>query len=457
MSNDFPNLIEETSHKLERKKRSLLYYIMVGVFLFNVLALLLFGSVAIFTHIFKREVAFQPGPEIIKTIDPRKLEHKVKVKEMQKNSGRPKVQPRLQANRVANIALPSIDVETDMVKDTLQKNMVKTFASAGLGTGLGTGSGSGGLGLGASKVSFFGIQAAGERIVFIIDVSRSMVEDIRGGLPGFDILKSEVGTMVEKLNHGTFFNMVTFDSRVDIFKPKLELANNDLKKEANKFMSPYFEGFAAKIKEGFASGKFVMPNATRLGNYHPRVTESLTKFVWAGFDAESSTFGTGTSRMDLALMAAFEMKADAIFVISDGNPWIYRALVGKELEEFEKLRKKVEDQAMKSPQRREEQEKKRFQEREAENKKRLRRGLPPKVIERYGVGGSRPPKLTHAEVLEYLRAFMIEMYGDDSKNYPRIYAVAYGSDAGEEAFLRELAKEYRGRFRKINGLAPPIK
>jgi len=53
-------------------------------------------------------------------------------------------------------------------------------------------------------VSFFGINAKGERIAFIVDLSRSMVEDEKGGLDGIVVLKDELKKMVEKLNDGTF-------------------------------------------------------------------------------------------------------------------------------------------------------------------------------------------------------------------------------------------------------------
>jgi hypothetical protein len=49
------------------------------------------------------------------------------------------------------------------------------------------------------------------------------------------------------------------------------------------------------------------------------------------------------------------------------------------------------------------------------------------------------------------------LYGDDKKKYPRIYTVAYGADAGGEAFLRALAQEFHGKFKRIRGLADPVK
>ena len=121
------------------------------------------------------------------------------------------------------------------VKTNIKKNIGKTFSMGGLGTGLGRGTDSGGLGLGTSTVSFFGIQASGERIAFIIDLSRSMVEDDKGGLNGITVLKDELKKMVENLNDGTFFNLLFFDDHVDLFQPKLVVAKPATKKEADTF------------------------------------------------------------------------------------------------------------------------------------------------------------------------------------------------------------------------------
>ena len=188
----------------------------------HIAVIALLGGVVVF-KVFERPPAqFKPPPPPAKVtkIEPRKLQHKIKIREQQQNSGRPRVSPRLTANRVSGISLPDIEVDptAEPVKSNIQKNIGKNFSMAGLGTGLGSGTGSGGLGLGTSTVSFFGIQAAGERIAFIVDLSRSMVEDDKGGLNGINVLKSELKNMVEKLNDGTFFNLIFFDENVDIFK-----------------------------------------------------------------------------------------------------------------------------------------------------------------------------------------------------------------------------------------------
>ena len=66
------------------------------------------------------------------------------------------------------------------------------------------------------------------------------------------------------------------------------------------------------------------------------------------------------------------------------------------------------------------------------------------------------PKLTSSQTIEYIRALADELY-ENKKKMPKIYTVAYGAQAGGEAFLQMLSKEFRGRHKRILGLAPPVK
>ena len=150
-----------------KRKQPLLGTFSISV-LIHAAIIAILGGVVVF-KVFERPPAqFKPPPPPAKTtkIEPRKLQHRIKIREQQQNSGRPRVSPRLTANRVSGISLPEIDVDpmAAPVKSNIQKNIGKNFSMGGLGTGLGSGTGSGGLGLGTSTVSFFGIQAAGERI-----------------------------------------------------------------------------------------------------------------------------------------------------------------------------------------------------------------------------------------------------------------------------------------------------
>jgi hypothetical protein len=424
----------------------------------------LLGGVVVFKVLERPPAQFKPPPPPAKTtkIEPRKLQHKIKIREQQQNSGRPRVSPRLTANRVSGISLPEIEADpmAAPVKSNIQKNIGKNFSMGGLGTGLGSGTGSGGLGLGTSTVSFFGIQAAGERIAFVIDLSRSMVEDDKGGLNGINVLKDELKNMVQKLNDGTFFNLIFFDDNVDLFKPKLVVAKPPTKKEADQFISPYYADFGKEVLQNYSQDKRDWPSATRLHNYNLPMLESTAKYVGEG--------GNKNSQIDAPLAAAFQMQADTIFIISDGYPVFERALFGKELEEYQRRVKEAEEKWAKlSPKELERIEKSNQESREkywkaldAENAKRARRGLPPKVFEEGGPGGTGfgvgRPSLTSAQTIEYIRAMAVELYGD-KKKMPKIYTVAYGAQAGGEEFLQSLSREFHGRYRKIRGLAPPVK
>jgi hypothetical protein len=423
----------------------------------------LLGGVVVF-KVFERPPAqFKPPPPLAKTtkIEPRKLQHKIKIREQQQNSGRPRVSPRLTANRVSGISLPEIEVDpmAEPMKSNIQKKIGKNFSMGGLGTGLGTGSGSGGLGLGTSTVSFFGIKASGERIAFIIDLSRSMVEDDKGGLDGITVLKNELSEMVQKLNDGTFFNLVFFDDSVDVFKPKLVVAKPATKKEAAEFVSPYYSGYGKELLQNYSQDNRSWPPATRLRNYSMPVLEARAKYVDNG--------GNKNSQVDAPLVAAFQMQADTIFIISDGHPTFDRALFDKELEEYQRRVAEAEERwdklSEKERQRTEKTNKensdKYWKELDEENARRARQGLPPKVFEEGGPHSSYipgRPTLSPSQTIDYIRALALESYGD-AKKFPKIYSVGYGADAGGEAFLKELAREFHGRYRKIRGLAPPVK
>ncbi len=447
-----------------RRKQPILGTFSISVAIHAALIALL-GGVVVFKVLERPPAQFKPPPPPAKVtkIEPRKLQHKIKIREQQQNSGRPRVSPRLTANRVSGISLPEIEVDqmTEPVKSNIQKNIGKNFSAAGTGTGFGTGTGDSGLGLGTSNVTFFGLKGSGERIAFIIDLSRSMVEDEKGGLNGINVLKTELKKMVENLNDGTFFNLIFFDDNVDIFKPKLVVAKSGTKKEADDFISPYYSEYGEELLQNYSENKREWPSATRLRNYTKPMLQATGKWVGEG--------GHKNSQIDAPLVAAFQMQADTIFIISDGYPIFERALFGKEFEEYQRRLTEAQERWDKvTAKEREKIEKsnketneKYWKDVDDENAKRARRGLPPKVVEQggpVGIGFSvGRPNLSATQTIEYIRDLAIELYGDDKRKLPKIYTVAYGADAGGEAFLQSLAREFKGRFKRIRGLADPVK
>lgn len=434
--------------------------------LIHAAAVALLGGVVVF-KIFERPTAqfIPPPPSTSAKIEPRKLEHRIKVKQQQQSGGRPRVSPRMTANGISAISLPDIeaDPQAGKIKSNIQNNLGKNFSLSGSGSGLGTGSGSGGLGIGTSAVTFFGIKAAGERIVFIVDLSRSMVEDDKGGLDGINVLKKELKDMVRNLNDGTFFDMIFFDGGVDLFKPQLVIAKPAVKKEAEEFITPYYGDFGKEMLKNYSQGNRNWPSATRLHNYRVPTLKASEK--WLGSERNE-----GNSSVDIPIIAAFGMKADTIFIISDGSPAIRRAFSPKEREEHERKVKEAQEQiARMNPKDVEKLEQKAKETAEAywkkvdeENARRARRGLPPKVTQFVAVGGPPlpfapgPPLMTTGEIIEYLRDIATELYGPDKNKHPRIYTISYGTKTAGEIFLKDLAREFKGRNRAIRGLAPPV-
>lgn len=74
----------------------------------------------------------------------------------------------------------------------------------------------------ASQVNFFGVSGGGRKIVFIIDATKKMLVDEKGGMFAYDNVKNEVAAMLVNLNRGTHFNLLLYEGkRLIPFREKL--------------------------------------------------------------------------------------------------------------------------------------------------------------------------------------------------------------------------------------------
>ncbi|NBS14974.1 MAG: VWA domain-containing protein, partial [Verrucomicrobia bacterium] len=329
----------------------------------------------------------------------------------------------------------------------------------------------------ASAVNFFGVKGEGTNVYFVVDVSDSMVEQDKGGIDGYRNLKEKLGKMIQSLAPETSFNIVFYGDAADLFMPTSVFATPENQKAAIKFLEQYM---ASTAKRG---------NISR--NYKPKI-------------ATLPSMG-GTSRMDLGLAAAFEGRADTIFVLTDGKPVIRRAMDEKEREEY---RKKMADAEISVADRQKfekevaeyrkdfekyNEELKKYREKyadklqekarkEAENRAKGKG----RVIEGQGFvvdpvkvpGLPDPPKApvvpppparknqgqavaapdlgnwTDDQILEYLKDTIAGTYKKDGYDLPSIHGVAFMSKSSEEKFLRSLASRNNGTFMRVSA---PIK
>lgn len=106
----------------------------------------------------------------------------------------------------------------------------------GFGTGAGLGQGSGGLGTslgqaglggrGFMSLSFLGLaQVKAQRVVFVVDVGRSLMDIRKGGFQAFGIIRAEILRLVGNLPPSSSFGVVLFDgTQVSLYADALQPA-----------------------------------------------------------------------------------------------------------------------------------------------------------------------------------------------------------------------------------------
>jgi hypothetical protein len=166
--------------------------------------------------------------------------------------------------------------------------------AVGAGGGLGgSGGGTGqGIGLGrASRTQFFGTAVETSRLIFVIDISGSMIIQPRS-VETWQKLEDELKKSLEALSPETEFGMIAFAGDTELFRRQLvsatpgnaQAALNWIKRNSPVTVLPKGEKFATKSSPIFIGTKFA-----------------------------------GT-RADAALALAFSLKPDTIIFLSDGDP-----------------------------------------------------------------------------------------------------------------------------------------
>ena len=246
-------------------------------------------------------------------------EHKVSLGRKQSTMSAPEQAKRVVTNSAfAKVALPDMPEMPSATTDVFAN---RAIGLGGAGNAFGaTGTPGGGGGGGGSGINFFGLRARAKSIVFLVDVSDSMVMPLPPGLvaaklaPGapkpspkgpqtYKALETEVIRGIRSLDKAMTFSLVCFAGDVEPFKPSLVPANDIEKERAIKWLQAHSPALnvvasqrdAERVAAGFDKAKTGVAN-------------SVTKFNHAG------------TRALAALTFAFAMNPDAICFVSDGEP-----------------------------------------------------------------------------------------------------------------------------------------
>lgn len=431
----------------ERRRKILAWFFGISLAV-HVVGLAVFGGWILIRAQREQETVFVAPPPI-KTYEPRKLEHRVKVQKKQRSSSRPSMVPRLVSNKISNLALPEIKLDPKVINTSFQPKF-KAVTGTGLGVGTGTGYGIGGFGTGVSAFNFFGIRGRGDKIAVLVDVSVSMVEEERGGPQGFVRVKNRIGEVIDALDEGAMFNVIAFADAAKSWQREMVVATQDHKNEAKRFLQPFN-----------TEGNWGLDSGNVYGSH-------------LGVPAVG-----GTTRLDLALTAAFQQNADTILIISDGLP---RVKKGHSAEQIAAHNRKVEEWSRHNQQAlaawRRSEANARYEEKKvwvpgrkavAASKGPPKEGQKPQrarpategrwVVRRVRVDKGRPrpqpPGLpdpgfwTLNDFIEHFGILYSELYEKKGKKQPVIHTIGYQIDRDGGKFLRRFSSHYKGHYRRV--------
>ena len=301
ITSPFTQFIENRRRKLASLSKVVRRSLYISIF-FHIALFLTAGVLVISRLFYNKTSTFQGLPPAMRTYEPRKLEFKVKVSKQARSSSRPAMAPRMVSTKLNSaISLPEIKVDPKVVKTSFQPKF-KAITGTGLGVGLGNGYGLGGFGTGVSAFDFFGIRGRGNKIAILVDVSVSMIEDEKGGVKAYVRVKERINKVIDALNEGAMFNVIVFADAVSSYEKQMVVATDDNKTQAKLFL----KGFNTQGNWGLTDG-----------NLHAS---------GSGLPAAG-----GTTRMDVALTAAFDEGADTILLISDGIPQVRKGILAQQV------------------------------------------------------------------------------------------------------------------------------
>jgi len=218
---------------------------------------------------------FQPAKKMA-SLPARKLEHRIRVKQFEQQTRRPKLVNKLVSKQAAKITLPELPPMKITPQDTRALASALTPAGAHLGqlglggVGIGT-SGDGGL-QGFSEADFFGHHIRTRAFVVLLDNSPSV--RTRGVVAA---AHREMTNLVNSFHPDTQFNVIVYRDGAGCFRPHLVYASQQGKADLSKWFSGEFNENSGQAR------------------------------------------GYGTTPK-LALQAALAMKPDTIVLIRDDQP-----------------------------------------------------------------------------------------------------------------------------------------
>lgn len=174
----------------------------------------------------------------------KQVEHRLQVARKSGSvSSSPVSAQRILSTATGALALPALP-ELPFSGNSALGGMGGFGSGAGLGhggNGLGTSLGNAGLGgRGLMSLSFLGLtNVKAQKVVFVVDVGRSLMDIRKGGFQAFGIIRSEILRLVGNLPPSSSFGVVLFDgSNLTLYADQLQLATARNKESFFAWLEP---------------------------------------------------------------------------------------------------------------------------------------------------------------------------------------------------------------------------
>lgn len=201
--------------------------------LLHLIVLLVIGGYTVYQIVVPSDAEFRAPPPV-ERLELQQLEYQAQIERLQDASAPPTPQQALDMDALGDMAPPSIDLDG-------MNPVVGRMDMGGVGAGgMGTLGGGRGLGFGAQAFEFLGIRSEGERVVIIIETSVPMLEDRKGGIDAYQIIKDEATRLIAGLPPGTLFNVFFTDdsNRVRMFSQNMVAATPSNKQAVADWIEP---------------------------------------------------------------------------------------------------------------------------------------------------------------------------------------------------------------------------
>jgi len=310
-----------------------------------------------------------------------------------------------------------------------------------------------------SNVNFFGIRSGGKRIAFVVDATRFMLVDEKGGMFAYDKVKAEVAAMLALLKRGTAFNIILYEGKnLSLFRDEPVAAKPSAIRLASEWLDTLNRDYDALGLRGRSGSS-------------GQITEGV------GIIEARDNLGYVK-----AIQLALEMDVNAVFAISSGYQRISRSLSPEQRAQVREMtRGRTQGRVSKSERERwsNAQEKTRAWLKK-ENDARASKGLAPKVVTDFNalvrqVTGQSPPRATGGdtspppkglpragrpytpeELEKHIEKVVVHFFEETNKAVPEIHMVLFlgeHEDIGDAKnhFLR-LTKRNKGKLQILKGL-----